>query len=135
MKSSDDHPCDIHQLIHDGNKLCANVYSTAADKEYFIQGFEFGLFPVVRTIQSYGVAQVAYMDSGYIIADKEVFIELLVMLRNEMKRVYGDDAAVLFHVRSEDIDLLHNALVFAGFCVDGSLSNGARSLAAYTFNL
>jgi len=123
----------IFTVEHNGTHIKASVFDTADDNAGKKEG---KLIPNLPTLKSYGIAQVVYLDSGYdFTGGKDAFLEAITELLEYVRRIHDEEASVLLHVNGDDIDMLHNALVFMGFNVDASLNNGAFSLAAYTINI
>lgn len=132
FRSAGTKPYPAFSVESDKSHVGAKVFSS--DDVEGIRIKARNLFPVIKTMQSYGVNRVAYIG-GYVAGSKDGFMSVLLMLIAELKKLYGDDLSILLHIDVDEIDMLHNALVFADFDVDGSLNNGAASLAAYTLNI
>lgn len=123
----------VHSIESGQSFIGAKVFNTDDVEKIRIEGQ--GMFPLLKIMQGYGVNKVAYIGGRYVIGDTDDFMTSLLMMISELGKNYGDELSILLHIDIDDIDTLHNALVFADFNVDGSLSNGAKNLAAYTLNL
>tara|TARA_R110001583_G_scaffold88876_3_gene230001 strand:- start:536 stop:967 length:432 start_codon:yes stop_codon:yes gene_type:complete len=132
VKSAGTKANPVYSVESQASYVSAAMFDTSDEKG--VRDGAMGLYPLLNTIQRYGVNKMAYIGN-YTIGSKDEFIPVLERLIAELFKIYGDELSVLLHIDSDDIDVLNNALEFGNFIVDGSLSNGARGLAAYSLNL